>query len=149
MNVALAAKGAIVTVDSCYEGYSARPLNDGIMLPSPTTQWTDAAWASLDDGKEHWIEIALPQPETASRLVVVWAYDNGNVYSSQQCRVQAEVEGKWQDLGTFSPKSAAAYTVAEFEPTTAAKFRLLQPAGKGPESRLGIMWVTEVGLYNE
>ena len=148
-NVALAAKGATVSVDSCYEGYSAKPLNDGIMLPSPTAHWAETAWASLDDGKEHWIEIALPKAETVSRLLVVWAYDSGTLYASQQCRVQTEVEGKWQDLATFSPKASAAYTVAEFEPTTAAKFRLLQLAAKGPESRPGIMWVTEVGLYNE
>jgi hypothetical protein len=149
VNVALAAHGATVAVDSCYEGYSATPLNDGVVLPSPTVQWTEAAWASLDDGKEHWIEITLPKPETASRLVVVWAYDNGTMYSSQRCLVQAEVEGKWQNLAALSPKAATAYSVVEFEPTTAAKFRLLQPAGKGPEARPGIMWVAEVGLRSE
>ena len=149
VNVALAARGATVAVDSCYEGYSARPLNDGTTLPAPTSTWTEAAWASQDDGKEHWIEITLPKPESPSRFLVVWAYDNGNVYASQKCVLQAEVAGKWQDLATFSPKPSTAYSVVEFEPTTATKFRLLQLAGKGPESRPGIMWVTEVGLYNE
>jgi hypothetical protein len=148
-DVAAATAGAKIAVDSSYEGYDAHPLNDGIMRPAPTAPWTDAAWASKDNGDAHWIEITLPQPEEVSRLVVVWAYDNGNLYASQCCILQVERDGKWQDLGELVSKTLPAYSVLDFEPTTATRFRLYQPAGEGPVARPGIMWVTEVGLYRQ
>lgn len=49
------ARTAVATVDSSYAGYDASPVNDGI-IQGETLHWTKEAWASADDGKEHWID---------------------------------------------------------------------------------------------
>ncbi|NLF19058.1 MAG: hypothetical protein GX595_17655, partial [Lentisphaerae bacterium] len=53
-------------------------------------------------------------------------------------------------VGTLRPTAPEAVsTLALPAPATAARFRVLQPAGKGPAGRPHLMWVRELELFGE
>jgi len=140
---------ATIATDSSYSGYDPLPLNDGVPLPPPDAHWTDAAWASADTTVEHWIEIDLPESRAIGRLVLVWPFDNGELFVSRDFQIQVydELEADWVGIAQVDANRRSAYTEVTIPGINAQRWRILQPAGGGPQQRPNIMWVGEVGLY--
>ncbi|MCE5239392.1 hypothetical protein LLH23_13005 [bacterium] len=141
------ARGAQVAVDSGFPGYDASPVNDGVII-GEGLHWTKEAWASADDGQEHFIELQFPQPVTVSRATIYWSLDAGLPRTSQEVSWQVFEGGAWRTLKTTRPLQPAPQTEIKLEaPATGDRFRLLQPAGKGSKERTGLMWVREVEVF--
>ncbi|MBR4761868.1 MAG: endo alpha-1,4 polygalactosaminidase [Clostridia bacterium] len=147
-----------VTVDSYYSidyrNNGTAAINDGFI--SETMYWAKRAWASADEGnpveysQDHWIGFEWGSPRTVNNVVIHWAFDNGVYYSSSQVVVQAFINGEWVDVADSREiSSGSRSTEIGFDAVTTNKLRILQPAGMGPSFRKGIMWVSEVQLYNK
>ena len=151
-NLAYTGNGAKINVDSSFSGYNSAPLNDGYISDFSNFdligfQW--ANWASAETSADHYAEIVLPAAVQARKLVVWWAYDNGVVYSSRRVRVEAYVDGEWVTVATLEDiPGETVKSEIELNTTKAAeRYRLVQPAGYGPQGRRNLMWISEIGLY--
>lgn len=142
------AREASVLVDSSYPDYDTEPINDGVLYPPADAHWTDEAWASAETATDHWIELRFNEPRTISGAAIAWSLDAGIARTSAEVALQVAVEGGWRTLATVRPEAPEAVTHIRLdEPVTGSRFRILQPAGKGPEGRPNLMWVREVELF--
>ncbi|MCD6361449.1 MAG: discoidin domain-containing protein [Armatimonadetes bacterium] len=139
---------ARVTVDSAYSGYDATPINDGIVHVPADAHWTEESWASADEEKEHWIELAFEHEHAIKRVVIYWSLDAGKPKTSREVRLQVPDGDGWRTVQTVMPAALEEETVLELDrPVTTGRLRLLQPAGRGPSERPNIMWVREVEVF--
>ncbi len=139
---------ATVECDSFYSQYDAEPINDGIVHPAEDAHWTDEAWASAEGDADHWVELRFDEPRAIRRAVVYWSRDAGIPRSSQEIVLQVAVDEGWRTLTTVRPEPLSPHTEMLLEdPVTGDRFRILQPAGKGPQGREKLMWVREVELF--
>lgn len=151
-NLAYSGNGAKIRVDSSFNGYNSGSLNDGYISDAENFdligfQW--ANWASAETSVDHYVQIDLASAVKANKLTVWWAFDNGVVYSSRRVRVEALIDGDWvtvatlEDIENGTVKSEIALDVA----AEAESYRLVQPAGYGPQGRRNLMWISEIALY--
>lgn len=142
------AREAAVSVDSSYSGYDPAPINDGVLYPAADAHWTDEAWASAETATDHWIELRFDGPRTIGGAAVAWSLDGGIARTSAEVSLQVAVDEGWRTLATVKPEEPVAVTRIRLdEPVTGSRFRILQPAGKGPAGRANLMWVREVELF--
>ena len=142
------AREATATVDSQYNGYSAAPINDGVVHVAADAHWTEESWASADEAKEHWIELAYDEARSIERVVIYWSMDAGTPKTSREVRLQVPDADGWRTVQTVLPAGLEEETVFELdEAVTTDRLRLLQPVGKGMHARPGIMWVREVEVF--
>jgi len=142
------AREAEVTVDSFFSGYDAEPINDGVVYPPADAHWTDEAWASAEEDRDHFIELRFAEPRQVGRVAIYWSLDAGLPRTSAEVQVQVPEGGSWRTVATATPKEPVPATVIPLNPpVTAAAFRLFQPKGKGPAGRPDLMWVREVELF--
>lgn len=142
------AREASVEVDSSYNSYDAEPINDGVAYPAEDAHWTDKAWASAEADAPHWIELRFDRPRTIDRVAIWWSLDGGIPRTSQEVTLQAAVDEGWWNIATLEPDEPTPRSEIRLDqPLTADRFRLLQPAGKGPAGRANLMWVREVELF--
>ena len=139
------APGAQALTDSCYQGYTPKPLTDGL-VDVKDVSWSEAAWASAESEGEHWVEIVLPQAVPVKTVILQWSLDGG-VWASRKYSVQVFAEGAWRDVASVEDGEAAEYAVHAFDPVATHRVRVLQPKGGGPAGRPMIMWVREVEVY--
>lgn len=142
------AREAEVSVDGSYGGYDPSPLTDGIIHPSADAHWTKEAWASAETADDHWIELRFDEPRTVTRAVIYWSRDAGIPRTSVEAALQVPEGDGWRTVMSVTPERQSEWTEIALEgPVTATAFRLLQPAGKGSESRPNLMWVREVEMF--
>jgi hypothetical protein len=142
------ARDAQATVDSAYSGYDAEPVNDGIIYPAEDTHWTDEAWASAEEQRDHFIELRFAEPREVGRVAVYWSLDAGTPRTSAEVQVQVPEGEGWRTVASATPTEPVPVTIIKLEaPVTAEAFRILQPQGKGPAGRPNLMWVREVELF--
>jgi len=146
-NVALAALGATVQVDSTFPGYESLVcLNDGVTTLSGTSCGNDVTWASTEVPTDHWVEVTLPKPTSIKEVTIYWAAYTDVAHTATQFRVQIPDGEGWKAVYT-SPaegEKAGRVTTARFDPVTTSKFRVFMPAGKGSATRPNLLWVAEV-----
>ncbi|NOY79641.1 MAG: hypothetical protein GXP31_01420 [Kiritimatiellaeota bacterium] len=140
------ARTARVTVDSSYSGYTARPINDGRVVVEGL-HWSRQAWASADNGEPHYVVFRFDAPRSLGRGTVYWAVDAGAVETSQEVLFQVDAGTEWKTVARISPAQAERRTEFRFSPVRGTRFRLLQPAGRGPRQRPGLLWLREVELF--
>jgi hypothetical protein len=144
------ARQAQVVVDSCFPGYDAKPINDGIAYPPPTVHWTAEAWASAEEERDHFIELRFPEARPIGRVAIYWSLDAGIPRTSAEVQVQVPAGQGWRTVATARPTEPVPMTVLPLEtPVTVAALRLFQPAGQGPAGRPNLLWVREVELFPE
>ncbi len=142
------AREAAIEVDSSYTSYDAEPINDGICQPAEDAHWTDKAWASAETEGAHWIELRFDEPRTIGGAAIWWSLDGGIARTSQEVTLQMGVDEGWRNVATARPDEPVERTQIQLdEPVTADRFRIYQPAGKGPAGRANLMWVREVELF--
>ncbi|MEI6501099.1 MAG: hypothetical protein WCP21_08735, partial [Armatimonadota bacterium] len=135
------------SVDSSYSEYTAAPVNDGV-IHGEGLHWTKEAWASADSGKAHWIELKFPAPVSIGRASLYWSLDAGVPRTSQEVQLQVPEGEGWRTVGTLKSSRPVPQSDLKLDQqVTSARFRLLQPEGKGPQTRPGLMWVREVELF--
>lgn len=134
-----------VTVDSCYLGYSEKPLNDGVTA-TKGIDWADAAWASDEGNVPHWAEFRFSNPLSLREVKLLWAFDDGHYWNSKKVAVQLRPVGssEWQTMATVQTEGETSESVVTFAPTKATALRIYQAGGDGPPRRKGILWLREV-----
>ncbi len=146
-NVALAALGATVKVDSSFPGYESLVcVNDGITALSGTSCGNDVTWASLEVPADHWVEVTLPKPTPIKEVTVYWAAYTDVAHTATQFQVQIPDGEGWRAVYS-SPaegEKPGRVTTARFAPETVSKFRVFMPAGKGSATRPNLLWVAEI-----
>ncbi len=146
-NLALASNGGSVIVDSIFETYGFKTLNDGYRN-EPKLHWSKAAWASSETSKEHWIQIKLSQKKIISDIKIIWALDNHEIHSSQDIIIQNFVGDVWKDIKKVTNiPSGTEISDIKIDPQETQNIRILQPKGRGSKSRANLMWVAEVEVY--
>ena len=141
---------ARVAVDSSYDGYTAKPLNDGILDTKRISgmRYNAGNWASAETHDPHWIELQFDKPARVAAVYVYWGFDRDRFVASRRVELQApDARGEWQTISTIEPGSDYDRTAFEFPPVTTRRVRILQPAQQGPRGRPFVMWVREVKLF--
>src|SRR5438309_677963 len=82
-------RGAGISVESTYGGYSTCVIHDGVINAAGGTATT---WASADEGPTtpHWITVSFATPTAISYAAIDWAYNTaqGRFMTSQRVDVQ-------------------------------------------------------------
>ncbi|MEK6945598.1 MAG: LamG-like jellyroll fold domain-containing protein [Nanoarchaeota archaeon] len=139
-----------ITVDSTYTGYNISSIDDGIVNAFGGTATT---WASWDNSStaSHWIEKTFCSPTTYSNATIWWAWNNFQLryMTSQEVYVQYYDGVNWQNV-TLIPFTVDNLTMSNtsFSPVTANRWRLYQPANRGPPTYLNTIWLTEIEFAN-
>jgi len=142
-NVAQAALGAEVKVDSCFPNYTAAPLIDGDSKSGAGSGGHAVTWASAETETDHWIEVVLPKPESIGSVALYWAYKK----PSKRVEVQAWQTGKWERVAAFDrTKTEEACTLIRFKPVTTDRIRVFQPGGHGRDDRPNLFWLGEIAV---
>ena len=167
-NLAYVDNGATVTVDTTYQGYNIKALNDAWYVTDDNhvqTNWSKESWASADNKLvDHWIQFEWAEAKEVSQVIVHWANDNGTYYQPKKAIVQAWINDAWVDVCTLTndPEyedgdyKAFEHTWSfEFDMVQTTKIRIVQPKNCGAHDKFndavrpGIMWVSEVEIYKE
>ena len=141
---------ARLTVDSSYDGYTAKPLTDGIsdVKRISAMRYNEGNWASAETHEPHWIELQLPAEARLSAVYIYWGFDRDRFVASRRVELQTpDASGAWQTISTIEPGSDYDRTAFEFTPVRTERVRIFQPAQQGPRGRPFVMWVREVKLF--
>jgi serine/threonine protein kinase len=139
-----------VAVDSSYDGYTAKPLSDGVIDVKRISgmRYNEGNWASAETHEAHWIELQLPKPARVAAVYIYWGFDRDRFVASRRVELQAPGErGEWRTISNIEPGSDYDRTAFEFAPVETARVRILQPAQQGPRGRPFVMWVREVKVF--
>jgi hypothetical protein len=147
-DLALAAQGAHVAVDSAFYAYSEKPVNDGVVNPVGVA-FNEAAWASGETDVEHWAEVQLAAPRTVSRVVIYWNVENEVVWTARHFLIQVKDAGAWKTVGEYRPDRPEPVTACTFAAVNTGVLRVLQPKGDGPATRPNLMWLREIAVYEK
>ncbi len=143
-------KPARVSVDSSYDGYSARPLTDDEwdVRRIAAMKYNEGNWASAETSAPHWIELGFEQPVRLAALYVYWGFDRNRFMPSRRAELQVmDKGGRWQTISRMEPDRDYDRMAFEFAPVSATRVRVFQPAQQGPQNRPFIMWVREVKVF--
>jgi serine/threonine-protein kinase len=141
---------ARVSVDSSYDGYSVKPLTDGIedVRRIAAQRYNAGNWASAETPTPHWIELELARPTQLTTVYVYWGFDRDHFMPARSVELQTTDEhGAWQTISAVTPGDNYDRTAFEFAPREMARLRILQPAQQGPPNRPFVMWVREIKLF--
>jgi predicted Ser/Thr protein kinase len=144
-------KPARVTVDSSYDGYTARPLTDNEwdVRHIGEMKYNEGNWASAETQTPHWIELTFDKPVRLAAVYVYWGFDRNRFMPSRRAELQvADDGGRWQTIARMEPGRDYDRMAFEFTPVATTRARILQPAQQGPSSRPFIMWVREVKVFS-
>jgi len=139
-----------VAVDSSYDGYTTKPLRDGIIDVKRIAgmRYNAGNWASAETHTPHWIELDFDQPASVSAVYIYWGFDRDRFVASRRVELQTpDASGEWQTISTIEPGSDYDRTAFEFSPVMTKRIRILQPAQQGPPGRPFVMWVREVKIF--
>jgi len=146
-NVALAARGATVKVDSCFPGYeSLLPLNDGFTALTGDSCGNDVTWASAELPTDHWVEIIFPQPTLIREVTIYWAAYTHEVHTPRQFQIQVPAGESWRAVYASPPEGEKPRPIStvRFAPVKTNRFRVFMPAGQGSPTRPLLLWIAEI-----
>ncbi|HEX9919093.1 MAG TPA: serine/threonine-protein kinase, partial [Pyrinomonadaceae bacterium] len=95
-----------VAVDSSYDGYTSKPLHDGVLDVKRISgmRYNEGNWASAETHEPHWIELQLRDPAQVSAVYVYWGFDRDRFVASRRVELQTPDErGAWQTISTIEP----------------------------------------------
>lgn len=145
----VAALAPAVKVDSSFDGYNARPLNDGVtdVREIAAKRYNQGNWVSAESPEPHWIELQFKKPERLTAVYIYWGFDRDRYMPSRSVELQAPDGGGWRTVSTLEPGGNFDRAAFEFAPFVAERVRLFQPAQAGPQNRPFVMWVREVQAF--
>lgn len=138
-----------VKVDSSYDGYNERPLNDGVIdvREIAAKRYNQGNWVSAESPEPHWIELGFKKPERVTAVYIYWGFDKDRYMPSRSVELQVADGGGWRTVSTLEPGGNFDRAAFEFAPFVAERVRLFQPAQSGPQNRPFVMWVREVQAF--
>jgi hypothetical protein len=135
--------GTRIEPSSCFLGYSASALVDGVKDRSGLP-WSKAAWASAEEaGQAQQLEFIFPGSIKGGTLTATFAFDDGKWRTSKQmeCEIKASDESDW----TRVPMTIDSHTARCTLPGTPIhRLRIVQAPGGGSSERPDLMWVAQV-----
>lgn len=134
--------GTKIIPSSCFGGYTADPLVDGIEDRSKL-DWSRAAWASAETDEPQWLEIRLPEARTGGTLKIDWQSHR----ASRAFVVQAKgsSDGAWMDVARVTGNDDGSNAIA----LPAEKYsviRIAQEPGQGSSERPNLMWIAQIKI---
>lgn len=141
---------AEVKVDSSYDSYGTKPLNDGVtdVRQIGAMRYNLGNWVSAESPQMHWVELEFKRPARVTAVYVYWGFDRGRYMPSRSVELQApDGQGGWRTVATLESGENFDRAAFEFEPFSADKIRLTQPAQAGPTNRPFVMWLREVQAF--
>jgi serine/threonine protein kinase len=139
-----------VSVDSSFEGYSARPLTDGEtdVKRIARLRYNEGNWASAETSEPHWIELSFAKPTRIAAVYIYWGFDKNRFMPSRRVELESAYEnGDWMPVSKMEGSNDHDRMAFDFAPITAKRLRVLQPVQQGPPNRPFVMWVREVRVY--
>lgn len=139
--------GTAVVPSSVYPGYYAASLVDGVK-DKDALSWRKRAWASWEKKDTHQLKFELPETTSASRLRITWAWDNGQIHTSRNFRIEVRPEGQendWIEVADYADHTEAITTV-DLNDNHFTALRVFQEIGGGSSSRPNIMWIEQIEL---
>lgn len=133
----------VVTPSSCFIGYTVAPVVDPSTDRSGCS-WSDAAWASAEDGEEPWLEIGMPESRQGGSLLINW-HDAGGPSRNFQVQVRENDDASWQNVDS-TVDAAAQISTHALPNTSFCQIRVTQPADGGSADRPGLMWIARIEL---
>ncbi|MBC7930070.1 MAG: protein kinase [Rubrivivax sp.] len=141
---------AALKVDSSYDGYSTKPLSDGVtdVRQIAALRYNLGNWVSSESPEAHWVELEFKRPARVTAVYVYWGFDRGRYMPSRRIELQApDAQGGWRTVSTLESGENFDRAAFEFEPLTAERIRVVQPAQAGPTNRPFVMWLREVQAF--
>jgi len=139
---------ATIGVDSELSGCPASCLSDGVTEYTGST--SGRSWASAETPADHWATFVLPQAETVDHAVLCWPAfprDPFTYNTARELKLQYRRGAEWVTACHAENPVGLYRTVHAFRPVSAAEFRVLMPAGRGPVHRPNLLWLNEVELF--
>jgi tRNA A-37 threonylcarbamoyl transferase component Bud32 len=141
---------AAVSVDSTFDGYNAKPLNDGVtdVRQIKAMRYNQGNWVSAESPEPHWIELDFKRPARLTAVYVYWGFDRERFMLSRQLELQTpDAQGGWRTVSKLAPGESYDRSAFDFAPLVTQKLRVVQPAQEGPTNRPFVMWVREVQAF--
>jgi hypothetical protein len=144
--------GTTVTPDSCFMGYTAAAVVDGVK-DRRKLDWSVANWASAEDATPHWLIITPASPITGGgKLHITFASDGGQWYPSKKFSVETRAPGTsrdsaWQVIQKYDDNKSNDVTVP-LPAKPIGAIRILQEPDGGSDARPELMWVGQVEHIN-
>lgn len=139
--------GTVLLPSSCFGGYRVAPVVDGIADRSGL-YWSEAAWASAEDGEPAWLEVRFPAPHSGGAVRIHWCVDNGRLHASREYQVEVRRGAEWQVVDRVRDNTRAV-TEHELPRRAFDAVRLWQPANGGSVPRPGLCWVEQIELLHD
>ncbi|HEX7313795.1 MAG TPA: protein kinase [Pyrinomonadaceae bacterium] len=145
----VATLASAVKVDSSFDGYNTRPLNDGVtdVREIAAKRYNQGNWVSAESPEPHWIELEFKKPERVTAVYVYWGFDKDRYMPSRKVELQVADGDGWRTVSKLEPGGNFDRAAFEFDPFVAERVRLFQPAQAGPQNRPFVMWVREVQAF--
>ena len=141
---------ASVSVDSSYDGYTEKPLADGVtdVREIRGMRYNRGNWVSAESPAPHWVELDFGRASRVTAVYVYWGFDKDRYMPSRRVELQApDGAGGWRTVSTLEAGDNFDRAAFEFEPFEAKSLRVLQPAQSGPSNRPFVMWLREVQAF--
>jgi serine/threonine protein kinase len=141
---------ARVKVDSSFDGYSEKPLADGVtdVREIRAMRYNRGNWVSAESPVPHWVELDFGRATRVTAVYVYWGFDKGRYMPSRRVELQSQDgAGEWRTVSTLEAGDNFDRAAFEFEPFEAKALRVFQPAQSGPANRPFVMWVREVQAF--
>ncbi len=140
-----------VTVDSSFDGYTAKPLTDGETDVRRISQmrYNLGNWVSAETSEPHFIELAFADgPRVITSVYIFWGFDKNRFMPSRRVELQSQQpDGSWVKVSEMEPGENFDRGAFSFEPFEAARIRVYQPAQAGPLNRPFVFWVRELQIF--
>ena len=137
-------------VDSSFDGYSARPLSDGVtdVRQIKAMRYNQGNWVSAESPAAHWVELDFGREARVTAVYVYWGFDKERYMPSRRVELQSQDgAGVWRTISTLEAGDNFDRAAFEFEPFEAKALRVFQPAQSGPANRPFVMWLREVQAF--
>ncbi len=134
----------VLKPSGCYGGYQIKTVVDGIE-DRRGMYWSEAAWASAEDGEDAWIEIHFPKPKAGGTLTIQWAEDSKIIHASRDYRIEHKSNDQWISV-PMKPNVEGNISTHSLPDTNYKSLRIYQPAGGGGANRPNLMWIAQIKL---
>lgn len=137
--------GVRVATDSAYSGYTATPLNDGV-VETAGLLWHEAAFASAETAEPHWVRYQFPSPQTVSAVTAHWNEEGGTLYASRRGEIWGLLpDGRRLQLGEWTGGDTTdRFSRVTFPPVRVNGVEWWQPPSGGSVARPDILWLVEL-----
>ena len=91
----------------------------------------------------------FPEPVSIDSVVIHWAKDNGEYWSSNKYRIESWKDKKWILLDDMKgPNEKVKSNGHTCGPVKTDRIRIIQNPGDGPKTREDLIWISEIEVFS-